>query len=104
MLTEVLSIISASPVGQLKNCIAHWKEANANSYIIDIIENGYKLPFMRIPSKCELKNNKSALDNSDFFTGEIKRLLKKGCIREESVAPHIVNPLTVAFGKSGHSI
>ena len=47
MLTEVLSISSASPVGRLKNCIEHWKEANT----IDIIEKGYKLPFMRIPSK-----------------------------------------------------
>jgi hypothetical protein len=39
-----------TPVGRLRN-ITHWKRANAGNFIIDVIENGYKLPLKVIPEK-----------------------------------------------------
>lgn len=56
------------------------KQIGANSYIVDVIENGYKIPFLHIPDEIALENNKSARDNTDFVNDEIERLLQKGCI------------------------
>ncbi|XP_053398203.1 uncharacterized protein LOC128556647 [Mercenaria mercenaria] len=93
--------ILITPVGKLKSCLEHWKAAGANQYILDVVEHGYELPFRNIPSSVRLKNNKSARDNPKFASGEIKNLLLKGCVTEFQETPYIVNPLTVAYGKSG---
>ena len=62
--------------------------------------HGYRLPFKdTTPSKCFLKNNKSALKNSDFVKTTIKQLLSKGKIEECPSAPFCVNPLSVVEGK-----
>ena len=57
-----------------------WKEIRANDVIVDVIENGYTIPFLTLPNQIELDNNISARDNSDFVTDEINKLLEKGCI------------------------
>jgi hypothetical protein len=44
-----------------------------------------------------LKNNKSALDHTEFVEKAIKELSDATLIREESSSPHVVNPLTVAI-------
>lgn len=49
-----------SPVGRLKNCLPKWQQATDSRYILDVVENGYKLPFKEIPSRVFLRNNKSA--------------------------------------------
>ena len=90
-----------SPVGKLKARASHWKNAGASEYIFDVICNGYKLPFRQMPEAAVLKNNKSAIDNSDFVCSEISSLLSKQCISEVSYIPRVVNPLTVAFNRAG---
>ena len=60
-----------------------------------MIENGYKIPFKTEPVSVELKNNRSALDNTQFVSSEISNLLVKGCIAEISCKPMVINPLTV---------
>ncbi|XP_053400643.1 uncharacterized protein LOC128557357 [Mercenaria mercenaria] len=90
-----------SPVGRLKSSFRHWQDAGAGEYILDIIQNGYKLPFQKVSSSIELNNNKSARDNASFVSKEIQSLLSKGCIREVSAPPKVINPLTVAINRSG---
>lgn len=90
-----------TPVGMLKGCYNHWKDAGANEYLLDVVKQGYKLPFRHVPSSVFLKNNMSARNDPLFVLGEIKNLLAKGCISELMDAPYIVNPLTVAYGTSG---
>ena len=70
-------------------------------YIRDVIVNGYKLPFKELPSSVFLNNNRSARENPEFVDSEIQSLLKLKCISEVSQTPYVVNPLTVAYGKSG---
>ncbi|XP_053398872.1 uncharacterized protein LOC128556920 [Mercenaria mercenaria] len=53
---------SVSPVGRLKSHASKWRSVSGDSYIVDVIENGYKLPFKVIPSGTDLKNNKSAIE------------------------------------------
>ncbi|XP_053391340.1 uncharacterized protein LOC128554120, partial [Mercenaria mercenaria] len=91
----------ASPVGRLKNNLAHWEKTCKNEYILDVIAQGYKLPFKTMPSSVEIRNNKSALDNLEFVSSEIKNMLAKGCISEVQSAPEVVNPLTVAINRVG---
>ena len=76
-----------------------WKQIGATSFVVDIIENGYKIPFVTIPNNVELDNNKSARDHPDFVTSEIEKLLERGCIKRVVKKPHVVNPLTVANNK-----
>ena len=82
-----------TPVGRLKSRIDFRKSSCTNSHILDVIEYGYKLPFVNIPCKAELKNNKSAIGNQDFVSEEIEKLLGKGCIRQSLFVPSVVNPL-----------
>ncbi len=34
--------------GRLKKCLQAWEELQAQTFIIDIIQNGYKIPFLSI--------------------------------------------------------
>ncbi|VDI59227.1 Hypothetical predicted protein [Mytilus galloprovincialis] len=98
--SDTVLYLPGTPVGRLKIRLDKWKLITDNQYILDIIENGYKIPFKTEPDRMHINNNKSSLDNKDFVSSEILNLLKKGCIKEVSTIPLIVNPLTVAFNKS----
>jgi hypothetical protein len=45
--------VLVSPVGRLRSSYKHWQAAGAGEYILDIVRNGYKLPFKKIPSSVE---------------------------------------------------
>ena len=90
-----------SPVGRLKRYLNKWRSVSASSYIVDVVENGYRLPFKQTPPSVCLRNNKSARDNPGFVTTEIENLLKKGVISVTEKMPVVVNPLTVAYNKAG---
>ena len=92
---------SVSPVGRLRGHITTWKNVSNDAYILDVVENGYKFPFKVDPVSIVLKNNKSARDNPDFVVSEIQSLLQKGVVKEVVDIPKVVNPLTVAYGRSG---
>ena len=80
----------------MKNCLEFWKYIDASEYIIDVVENGYKLPFNSFPTSTHLKNNKSSLDNPDFVQSAISDLLNNHAVVESPHKPFVINPLTVA--------
>ena len=90
-----------SPVGRLKNCISKWKQATTSKYIVDVVQNGYRLPLREQPTKVCLRNNKSARENLPFVRSEVQNLLKKGVVSRRDDIPYVVNPLTVAYNKKG---
>ena len=47
------------------------------------------------------KNNKSALDNSEFVDQAVSELVDSGCVHKVPCIPYVVNPLSVATNKSG---
>ena len=98
---EALLMGKESPVGRLKNHVSKWKEVTSDSYILDVVQTGYKLPFKTLPDCIVLGNNKSARSNPGFVEEEIDRLLTKGVVQEVQGCPQVVNPLTVAFSRSG---
>ena len=90
--------------GSLRSNLQYWKEIGASDFILDVIENGHKLPFRTIPDKAEFKNNKSAKENAQFVSDSIKELLESKRIVEVPFKPHIVNPLSVSLNKGKHRL
>lgn len=86
--------------GKLKTCLPYWKNVlKASEFVIDVIESGYKIPFVETPPPFYAKNNRSSLDHPEFVKSAILDLLRKHCIAEVDTPPHCCNPLTVAKGK-----
>ena len=53
--------------GRLTKNLVFWQETlSANSAILEIIDNGYKIPFYKTPKRASFCNNQSALKNKDF--------------------------------------
>ena len=85
--------------GRLRENIQFWRDIGTNEFILDTLENGYKIPFYSMPQKSSCKNNKSALLEPDFVEEAITDLLDRNLIEVCTVQPFIVNPLTVAHNK-----
>ena len=73
----------------------------ASDFFLDAIRNGYVIPFVNSPVSMYFKNNKSALDNSEFVDQAVSELVDSGCVHEVPFIPYVVNPLSVATNKSG---
>ena len=84
-----------------KNLIFWWETLSANSAVLEIIDNGYKIPFFKTPKRASFCNNQSALKNKDFVEESISELLKCGSIIEAEKPPEVINPLSVSINSSG---
>ena len=73
---EQIQVQIAFFMGSLETNLDYWKEIGTSDCILDVVHNGYRLPFKTIPKKAEFKNNKSALKNEDFLTSSIDELVK----------------------------
>ena len=82
--------------GNLRHNIKFWKSIGAPYYILSLIENGYKLPFVSLPEPVKLRNNKSARLHADFVDQAIHELVFSGRICVVAQKPLVVNPLSVA--------
>jgi hypothetical protein len=96
-----IKVTLASVKGSLKSHSKWWHDNIHNPYILDIIDNGYKLPLISIPGVERLNNNKTARINPVFVTSEIDRLVDAGILIKVSNIPTVVNALTVAENSSG---
>ena len=85
----------------MKASIEFWRFIGAPKFILDIISDGYKIPFITIPPPVHFKNNGSALEHSDFVNDAILELLQDNRIEELTTPPEIVNPLAVCVLSSG---
>uniref|UniRef100_A0A8W8NY55 CCHC-type domain-containing protein n=1 Tax=Magallana gigas TaxID=29159 RepID=A0A8W8NY55_MAGGI len=100
LFNDISSIIS--PVGRLRSRYSEWEKIGTGKTILDIIKSGYKIPFKTNPSSIELNNNRSAREEPEFVTGEIRNLIEKGCVSRVREKPTVVNPLTVAKNRNGY--
>ena len=87
--------------GRLAKHADYWEKIGASSFVVDTIKNGYVIPFLEPPCKSFFENNKSAINNSEFVTEAISELVNSGCVVQVPFQPFIVNPLSVATGKTG---
>ena len=99
--TEVLSHQSPSVKNRLTENISCWERRGASPWILKILREGYSLPFVQQPPQAFFRNNKSALDSSDFVMNEIQSLLDHGCIREvKRSEAHVISRLSVVHNGS----
>ena len=68
--------------------------------VIDVLENGYKIPLITLPKAAKFPNNHSALNNANFVTQAVEELLNTGRIKEVKNSPYVVNPLSVSENDS----
>ena len=73
-----------------------WKNSlKANEFIMDIIDNGYKIPFVETPPSSFSENNRSAIVNISFVKAELDRWERLGVIQRVTEKPYIVLPLSL---------
>ena len=88
--------------GRLQKNLIFWQETlPANLAILEIIHNGYKIPFFKTPKCASVHNNQSALKNKDFVEEPISKLLKCCCIIEAEKSPEIIIPHSASEYSSG---
>ena len=53
---------SSDVKSRLKQCISYWESTICTpQFVLGLISEGYRLPFVRFPDKCHLRNNRSAV-------------------------------------------
>ena len=68
---------------------------------MNVIDKGYKLPFIETPESWLFLNNKSAFENEKFVSETLAELLKDSSVKEVDYIPCVVNPLSVSTNASG---
>jgi len=84
----------------LKNYIQFWRSIGAGQFILDVIDNGYRIPFHSTPPPSFPSNNKSALAHLSFVEEALSELLLINQVFVTDVIPHNVNPLSVSVQSS----
>ena len=87
--------------GRLRKCIDFWRSLEVSQFILNVIIQGYKIPFFHLPTPFSKANNASARTNSTFVTEAVNDLLKLNLVEEIFCAPDIINPLSVSTRSSG---
>ena len=71
---------SAGVKGPLKQCVSYWESTiSASRFVLDVISEGYNLPFSRVPAPCFTRNNRSAELHPSFVEEDISKLLVEAC-------------------------
>lgn len=73
-----------------------WRKIGASQFVLNIIEEGYRLPFVCVLKPLIIQNNKSAEKHKGFVDTAIAELLQSGRIAESISVPHVVNPLSIS--------
>lgn len=98
---EKAKVAVISVRSRLKKFIDQWKIIGASKFILDVLERGYKIPFVDLPTPFTAKHNLSACKHSKFVNEAVNDLLAQNCIEEILERPGIVNPLSVSIQSSG---
>jgi hypothetical protein len=59
---------------RLRNNIKFWKKIGTSNFILSVISEGYRLPFIQTPPCRDISNNKSAFAHSNFPNEAINEL------------------------------
>lgn len=88
--------------GRLKNCVSFWENTlEASDFVLGIIKNGYRLPFIRFPPSVCMRNHRSAFESMDFVTNSIQELIETNCVVESDLCPLVCSPLQVVTNAKG---
>ena len=87
--------------GRLKKHAKFWEEMGASKFILSVIKDGYRLPFVRSPPAGRLRNQRSCDDHEAFVNQAVKDLLECGsAVEVKQEFTKCVSPLGVVQGAS----
>ena len=98
---ELETVVTPSVKGRLKEHITFWIKIGAPNFVLSVIQEGYKIPFIEIPPVAYLRNSMSTLRHKDFVQQAISELLQSKRVIKTNSMPHVVNPLSVSVQPSG---
>jgi len=77
--------------------VVFWRDVlQAPEWVMDVLTQGYVLPFERFPDEAyEEQNNKSAKQDMEFVRETIHKWEKEGVVEVVASKPMVVSPLTV---------
>ena len=88
--------------GNLFKCYDFWKYTlMAPESVLNIISNGYVLPFKDQPPRRVFKNHSNCVRYEQFFDDSIKDLVADRCVKPVQEVPHVCNPLSVVCSRKG---
>ena len=89
--------------GKLFKSIQYWQSLGAPDFILFVIRNGYKIPFISTPLPRRVTNNASVRKKkeADFVREAILDLLRDNSVEEIIFPPDIVNELSVSIQAKG---
>ena len=96
-----LTYSSISVHGRLRKFVDFWRTLEVSQFILNVIMQGYKIPFFQLPTPFAKRNNTSARENSAFVSQAVNDLLRLDLIEELACKPNIINPLSVSTRSSG---
>ena len=76
--------------GRLKESVSFREKIGGGSKVLEIISQGCNIPLFEIPQPSSFKNNKSALDNSEFVSSSIQELIRTKRVAEVSFIPQSI--------------
>ena len=87
--------------GRLALCYDKWVKVGASGFILSVVRDSYKIPFVALPPPNVSSNNTSELKDTDFVSEAISDLLRTKRVEILGHQPDIVNPLSVSVQPSG---
>ena len=97
---EIPSVVSVQ--GQLKQHEKFWlNELEPSAFVVGIITESYRLPFLRLPDPLFQVNHRSALENASFVCDAIDELALGRCVVKCTSCPLVCSPLSVVSNASG---
>ena len=70
-------------------------ELEPSAFVVGIIMEGYRLPFLRLPDPLFQLNHRSSLETASFVCDAIDELLLGRCVVKCTSCPIVCSPLSV---------
>ena len=64
--------------GRLRKCTGFWREIGASQWVLDILENGYRLPFVKKPPVGVKRKQSSCKEHEQFVDEAVAALVQCG--------------------------
>ena len=68
----------SSSSGGLRKFLDFWRTLEVSQFVLNVIMQGYKIPFLQLPTLFVKRNNTSARENSDFCFASCQRFTSLG--------------------------
>ena len=100
--SRIPELDSMAVKSRLRRHIEYWEEElHATQWIIDMIRNGYMLPFNVEPPAYRRGNKNTAYTNADFVRSAVVDLVKGGFVEEVTEQPYVCSPVSVVENSAG---